>query len=111
MLNLLDFDCISYFDVLSFNEYSNHAPITLHFNIKSQNTKPEKPNDDSFITRKIVWDDSKINLFHSQLLSNSESMQRLISDVHSESIVGNPRTPRVDVSFGHTQNKCRRFAL
>ena len=25
--------------------------------------------------------------------------------------VGNPRTPRVGVSFGHTQNKCRRFAL
>ena len=86
LLNLLDFDCISYFDVLNFNEYSDHAPITVHLNLKPKKTKSETPSEDSFISRKIVWDDSKINLFHSQLLNNNETMQRLISDVNSESI-------------------------
>ena len=38
------------------------------------------------ISRKIVWDDSKINLFNSQLVNNNESMQRLIRDVNTESI-------------------------
>ena len=65
LLNLLDFDCISYFDVLNFNEYSDHAPITVHLNLKPKNTKSETPSEDSFISRKIVSDDSKINLFHS----------------------------------------------
>ena len=86
MLNLLDFDCISYFDVFNFNEYPDHAPITVHLNLKPKNTKSETPSEDSFISRKLVWGDSKINLFHSQLLNNNETMQRLISDVNSESI-------------------------
>ena len=96
LLNFSDFDCISYFDVLDFNEYSDHALITLNFSLKPRNIRPETPNDESFISRKIVWDDSKIwdtiwvrgkiNLFHSQLLNNNESMQRLIRDVNTESI-------------------------
>ena len=58
----------------------------MHVNLKPKKTKSETPSEDSFISRKIVWDDSKINLFHSQLLNNHETMQRLISDVNSESI-------------------------
>ena len=45
LLNFSDFDCISYFDVLDFNEYSDHAPMTLNFSLKPRNIKPETPND------------------------------------------------------------------
>lgn len=34
LLNLSDFDTISYFDILESNEYSDHAPISFHFHLK-----------------------------------------------------------------------------
>ena len=60
--------------------------ITLYFILKPQNIKPETSNNDFFISRKIVWDDSKVNLFHSQLMNNNESLQWLIRDVSTEPI-------------------------
>ena len=55
-LNFYDFESVSYFDVLSFNECSDHAPVTLHFTLKPKYTKPETSNNDFFISRKIVWE-------------------------------------------------------
>ena len=86
LLNFYDIVSESYFDVLSFNEYSDHAPVTLYFTLKPQNIKPETSNNDFFINRKIVWGDSKVNLFHSQLINNNESIQRLIRDANTEPI-------------------------
>lgn len=55
--NFCDFNTISYFDVLNFNEHSYHATITLHFSSKSHYSKPEASSNDFFISRKIIWDD------------------------------------------------------
>ena len=87
LLNLSDFEILSYFDVLDFNEFSDHAPITLQFNLKSQFKHASNPtNNETFINRKIIWDDSKTDLFHSQLMNNNEHFRRLISDACSEPI-------------------------
>ena len=34
LCNLSDFDTIVYFDILSFNEHSDHAPITFYLPLK-----------------------------------------------------------------------------
>lgn len=34
LLNLTDFDTISSFDILAFNEHSDHAPITFSLSLK-----------------------------------------------------------------------------
>ena len=87
LLNLSDFEILSYFDVLDFNEFSDHAPITLQFNLKSPFKHTSNPtNNETFINRKIIWDDSKTDLFHSQLMNNNEHFRRLISDARSEPI-------------------------
>ena len=39
LLNPLDFDCISYFDVLNFNEYSDHVPNHCACKSKTQKDK------------------------------------------------------------------------
>lgn len=87
LLNFSDFEIISYFDILEFNEFSDHAPITFQFNLKHQETQTfDTTQNEIFINRKIVWDDSKTDLFHTQLMNNNEAFSRLISDVRTEPI-------------------------
>lgn len=87
LLKLSDFEILSYFDVLDFNEFSDHAPITLQFNLKSPFKHTSNPtNNETFINRKIIWVDSKTDLFHSQLMNNNEHFRRLISDARSKPI-------------------------
>ena len=82
LLDFSDFETISYFDILDFNEYSDHAPIIFQFNLKGPHTRIfDTSNNETFINRKIVFDDSKTDLFHTQLMNNNDAFLRLISDV------------------------------
>ena len=87
LLNFADFQTISSFDVLDFNEFSDHAPINFKINVKLPQTQPHNTtNNETFINRKIIWDDSKTDLFHAQLVNSHEVIQRLISDTNTEPI-------------------------
>ena len=87
LLDFSDFETISYFDILDFNEYSDHAPIIFQFNLKGPHTRIlDTSNNETFINRKIVFDDSKTDLFHTQLMNNNDALLRLISDVRTEPI-------------------------
>ena len=87
LLNLSDFDTISYFDILESNEYSDHAPISFHFHLKCCNTEINaKDRTENNINRKIIWDTNKVAAFRSQLMNSNEAFQRLISDAPSEPI-------------------------
>ena len=87
LLDFSDFETISYFDILHFNEYSDHAPIIFQFNLKGPHTRIfDTSNNETFINRKIVFDDSKTDLFHTQLMNNKDALLRLISDVRTEPI-------------------------
>ena len=81
LLNFADFQTISSFDVLDFNEFSDHAPINFKINVKLPQTQPHNTtNNETFINRKIIWDNSKTDLVHAQLVNSHEVIQRLISD-------------------------------
>ena len=90
LLNFADFQTISSFDVLDFNEFSDHAPINFKINVnmvKLPQTQPHNTtNNETFINRKIIWDDSKTDLFHAQLVNSDEVIQRLIRDTNTEPI-------------------------
>ena len=87
LLDFSDFETISYFDILDFNEYFDHAPIIFQFNLKGPHTRIfDTSNNETFINRKIVFDDSKTDLFHTQLMKNNDALLRLTSDVRTEPI-------------------------
>ena len=67
LLNLTDFDTISYFDILAFNEHSDHAPITLNLPLKMKKAENNQENGTAGISRKIVWDKTKLDNFNLKL--------------------------------------------
>ena len=70
LLNFSDFETISAFDISDFNEHSDHAPTCFQVNLKLPHAQPtDTANSETFIDRKTVWDDSKIDLFHDKLIS------------------------------------------
>ena len=85
LCNLSDFDAIVYFDTLSFNEHSDHAPITFYLPLKMI-TKHIQENDTRGISRKIVYDMSKLDSFKLQLQNNIETLNKTIYESERESI-------------------------
>ena len=73
--NFSDFETISAFEVLDFNKHPDHAPICFQINLKLPHAQPtDTSNSETFINRKIVWGDSKIDLFHDKLINSNEAM-------------------------------------
>ena len=60
LTDLSNFDILSFFDVLDFNQFSDHSPILFRISTKHQrySTNDIETNN---ITRKIIWDNTKIN--------------------------------------------------
>ena len=88
LLNFLDFETLSNFEILDFNEYSDHAPITYSLYLKRRTTTDTEYRDcdDNAISRKLVWDSAKVDDFHSTLSSSNEHIQQMTSDADSEPI-------------------------
>ena len=62
LLNYEDFDTLTHFEILDFNEYSDHAPLTFNIRLKSKlyRANVNEENADADISRKIMWDKEKI---------------------------------------------------
>ena len=86
LLNLTDFDTIPYFDNLAFNEHSDHAPITFHLPLKMKNAENNQENGTAGISRKIVWDKTKLDNFKLKLRNNIESLNQTIHGAADEPI-------------------------
>ena len=85
LLNHSDFCILSNFDILDFNEHSDHAPILFSFKTKSQKTVTNE-TDSYNISRKIVWDKSKVTEFKNRLSKDSELIHQMTNDVANEPI-------------------------
>ena len=86
LLNLTDFDTISYFDILAFNEHSDHAPITFNLSLKMKNAENNQENGTSGISRKIVLDKTKLDNFRLKLRNNIELLNQTIHGAAGEPI-------------------------
>ena len=84
-MNFTDFNTLSYFDILEFNEHSDHAPVSFHLLLKSKNAEHNQEIKTESITRKIVWDKSKVEHFKFQLQNKQDSFNQLITE-HTDSI-------------------------
>lgn len=75
LANPLDILCLSNFKILNFNEFSDHAP--LFFSMPCD--IPQKPvrEQNSRAELKIVLDESKADIFRSELVNNNETLLRL----------------------------------
>ena len=58
----------------------------FHIRLKSQNKSETLHEIEPGITRQIVWDNEEVNNFKSLLINNSNHIQRLTSDIASESV-------------------------
>ena len=85
LMNFTDFNTLSYFDILEFNEHSDHAPVTFHLLLKPKNAEHNQEIKTESITRKIVWDKSKVEHFKLQLQNKQDSFNQLITE-HTDSI-------------------------
>ena len=79
------FKILKPYHILELNEYSDHAPLSFHIRLKSQYESENTFERNEEITRKIVWDTDKVADFKSLLINNNDHIQRLTSDVASES--------------------------
>ena len=86
LFNFQDFETLSYFDFLELNEYSDHAPLSFHIRLKSQYESENTFERNEEITHKIVWDNERVADFKSLLINNNDLIQRLTSDVASETV-------------------------
>ena len=85
LMNFTDFNTLSYFDILEFNEHSDHAPVSFHLLLKPKNAEHNQEIKTESITRKIVWDKSKVEHFKLQLQNKQDSFNQLITE-HTDSI-------------------------
>lgn len=83
LLNFSDFDTLSHFDILDFNEHSDHAPVSFHIYLESH--IHENPLEES-ISRKLVWDSTKVTEFNRQLMNNYEHIQHMTYDLTNQPI-------------------------
>ena len=88
LLNFTDFELLSHFDILEFNEHSDHAPISFNIRLLCEHTleNDEQECSEHEIGRKIVWDSEKVTDFQSSLLNNNAHIQQFTSDVSTEPI-------------------------
>lgn len=77
-----------FFDILEFNEFSDHAPLSFHIRLASYQESAncrEKSNEPE-ITRKIVWDTEKISDFTLLLKNHNDHILRLTAEATSEPV-------------------------
>ena len=83
-----DFDTLSHFEILQFNEFSDHAPLSFNFYLKPRNKEHEHLNTqtDPEISRKMVWDNAKIDDFKMLLNNSMDGIHRLTTDINNEPV-------------------------
>ena len=87
MTNFCDFTTISCFEIQAFNEYSDHAPILFKMHTKPcTNPHQQHEQQSKNITRKIVWDKSKIQQFKVKLANEHDVIQTLTNEAPTEDI-------------------------
>ena len=87
-MNYCDFESLSHFDILDLNEFSDHAPLKFNFNLNEPNIQPQNFNSKTnvFISRKIIWDNAKVDDFKNSLANENDYIEKLTTDVSNESI-------------------------
>ncbi|MEW8545253.1 MAG: reverse transcriptase family protein, partial [Candidatus Thiodiazotropha sp.] len=85
LTDLSNFDILSFFDVLDFNEFSDHSPISFCIctKYKSNQTNTIETNN---ITRKIVWDKTKISEFRTRIMNTHQAFFEQNADAQNESV-------------------------
>lgn len=88
LFNFCDFDTLSHFEILQFNEFSDHAPLSFNFYLKPRNKEHERLNTqtDPEISRKMVWDNAKIDDFKMLLNNSMDGIHRLTTDINNEPV-------------------------
>ena len=86
LMNLSNFRTISDFDILAFNEHSDHAPISFQLPLKMCTTENNKENGAGSISKKIVLDKTKLDNFKLKLQVNIEAFKQTINRAANESI-------------------------
>ena len=79
LLNLTDSNTIAYFNILDLNKHSDHLPISFHLFLKQCTIDETGIENDAFISRKIVWDQSKVDSFKAKLQNKTASFHQIIS--------------------------------
>ena len=94
LLNPNDASSLSDFNILLFNEFSDHAPIHISFPLKLSTNNPEKPtceNHDTCADR-INFNESRASIFRNKLGNSHEYLEQLTEQVnngHVDDIVQN----------------------
>lgn len=88
LLNFCDFGTLSHFEISEFNEFSDHAPLSFNIYLNNQNPQHENLNTqtDTEVSRKIVWDDEKIDHFKQSLSNANDCIQRMTTDISNEPV-------------------------
>lgn len=79
LANPFDIQCLSGFKILNFNEFSDHAPIFFSFSGSLPRKLTTMRNTQTEL--KIVYDESKLSTFRSELMNNNEALQRMTDSV------------------------------
>ena len=76
----IDTQCLSNFKIIDFNEFSDHAPVSISFITgKTENTAANRESH----TSKIEYDDSKTDIFRTQPMNNNETLRQLTENINS----------------------------
>ena len=81
LLNYSDFDSISEFKILNFNEFSDHAPILFSIKTKTCAFQNSNDNHNTHAQSNITWEESKVTEFRHMLLNNIEPLHSVLDDV------------------------------
>ena len=85
LTDLSNFDILSFFDVLDFNEFSDHSPVLFRSSTEHQRNSTNDIETNN-ITRKIVWDKTKINEFRSKLMNSHDTFLEQNTDAQNEPV-------------------------
>ena len=85
LTDLSNFDILSFFDVLNFNEFSDHSPVLFRISTEHQRNSTNDIETNN-ITRKIVWDKTKINEFRSKLMNSHDTFLEQNTDAQNEPV-------------------------
>ena len=85
LLNPNDASSLSDFNILLFNEFSDHAPIHISFPLKLSTNNPEKPttceNPDTCADR-VNFNQSRASIFRNKLGNSHEYLEQLTEQVN-----------------------------
>lgn len=83
LTDFLDFKFIKEFKILSFNEFSDHAPLVLMFSvIRSKST----PVSEEVKIDRVIWDDSKADILMRNLQNKQTVINNLTSHIDHDSV-------------------------